>query len=110
MLEKLERAFSGRWEILFVVLFFPLYWFPWLIEGELWLIVVKILFLALPILLFIIGFWFSMVSLITVFFRPHRVRFSATILITWWDGGKAVVTYWGGIFKFCFMAKILNFL
>ena len=105
MLSKLEGYFSGNWKILFYILFFPVAWIPWLFEdGPLWLIVLKILFLFLPVLFIIAGFWFTIISLLTVFFRPKRVQFIATILITWWDGGKAILMYWGGIFRFNFLS------
>jgi len=104
MLLKLENFFSGNWKILFYVLFFPVAWVPWLFEDTLWLVILKVLFLFIPVLFIIVAFWFTIFSFLTVFFRPRRVNFIATILITWWDGGKAILMYWGGIFRFVFLS------
>ena len=104
MLSKLEHYATGNWKILFIILFFPVAWIPWLFEGAIYEIIVKVLFLLLPVLFIIGGFWCSLLCLSTVIFRPNRVTFIGTILISWWDGGKAIFLYWGGIFRFLFLS------
>lgn len=105
MLRKLENYFTGNWKLLFYILFFPVTWIPWLIDSpNIGISALKILFLLFPIILIITAFWCTIASLITVMFRPARVEFIATLLITWWDGGKAILMYWGGVFKFILLS------
>ncbi|MCH8957546.1 hypothetical protein IIA28_19870 [candidate division KSB1 bacterium] len=35
-------------------------------------------------------------------FRPNRQAFVTELFITWWDLGKSIAAFWGGIFKFVF--------
>lgn len=99
---------SGFIKIVLSVLFFPLFFqetflkFAW---GELdppLLMLTKRLFLLLPVLAIILGCWVSMACLITIIFRQNRQHFIIALLVTWWDMGKAMVAFWGGVFKFVF--------
>jgi hypothetical protein len=101
-MEAIEQAFPENLRFLFPVLFFPIKLMPWLVEGELHLVCLKVTFLFLPILLLLASFWCSLVGLGTVVFRGEKAKFTATILITWWDGGRSVFQYWAGIFRFIF--------
>lgn len=103
MLNRLESYFPGSWIILFFLVIMPLKMVPWVFEGDLWLVIIKVIFLFLPILLILVGFYCSVVSFLTFFFRANRIDFIATVLITWWDAGKAILTFWGGFFKFLFL-------
>lgn len=99
---------SGFIKIVLSVLFFPLFFqeaflnFAW---GELdspLLMLVKRLFLLLPVLAIILGCWVTIACVITIIFRQNRQHFIIALFVTWWDLGKAVVTFWGGVFKFIF--------
>ncbi len=104
MLESFIQLFPKDWRLLAQVVFFPIAWFLWTFEGEGWELVGKILFLTLPFLFICVGVICTLISLVTIVFRPNRTYFIATVLITWWDGGKSILLYWAGIFKFLFLA------
>ena len=74
--------------------------FAWGGDGAFWVTVAGRLFLLLPALAFIGACWLTIPSLLTVIVRSHRREFITSLFITWWDFGKAVVSFWGGIFKF----------
>lgn len=99
---------SGFIKIVLSALFFPLFFqeaflnFAW---GELdppLLMLAKRLFLILPVLAIILGCWITIACLITIIFRQNRQHFIIALFVTWWDMGKAVVAFWGGVFKFVF--------
>lgn len=60
----------------------------------------KRLFLMLPILGIIGSYWVSIFGVASLVVRSHRQKFVKTMLVTWWDMGRAIVNFWGGIFKF----------
>jgi len=76
--------------------------FAWGVGDETGLMLAKRFFLLLPALAIILGCWLSVASIISVIFRHNRREFVLTIFITWWDLGKSIVSFWGGIFKFLF--------
>jgi hypothetical protein len=67
-----------------------------------WLMIIKRLFMLLPVLAFILACWITIACLLTVIFRQNRREFITALIITWWDLGKSIVSFWGGIFKFLF--------
>lgn len=74
--------------------------FAWGAEDELWLLIAKRLFLILPVFAIIAGCWLTIPAAISVVFRHKRSGFITALFVTWWDLGKAIVSFWGGIFKF----------
>lgn len=74
--------------------------FAWGADGNFWMMVAKRLFLLLPSFAFIGACWLTIPSLLTVIVRANRKEFVTSLFVTWWDLGKAVVSFWGGIFKF----------
>lgn len=93
------------WVLLFPTVFQGgLLEFVWGAGDNFWLMVVKRLFLLLPALAAIGACWVSIPSLVTVLFRSNRKEFITTMFLTWWDLGKSIVSYWGGIFKFLVQA------
>ena len=88
------------------VLLFPTFFqdafiaFAWGEGDEFWIMVAKRLFLLLPILAIIAGCWLTIPSVLTVIFRHKRREYITALVITWWDLGKSIVSFWGGIFKF----------
>ncbi len=97
---------SGMVKIVLSVLLFPLFFqesfisFVWGTEDQLWLLLGKRLFLLLPVFAILLGCWVSIASLTTVLIRQKRIEFLTLLLVTWWDLGKSIVYFWGGIVKF----------
>ncbi len=97
---------SGIWKAVLSVLFFPLLFqndfinFAWGAADQFWVMAGKRIFILLPLLAFILGCWVSIACLLTVLIRQNRREFLTSLLITWWDLGKSVVYFWGGILKF----------
>lgn len=74
--------------------------FAWGAHDPVLMMVGKRLFLLLPALAFIVGCWITIPALLTAIFRHDRRNFIMMLFITWWDLGKAIVSFWGGIFRF----------
>lgn len=88
------------------ILFFPALFqkefllFAWGLGDTTGILIAKRLFLLLPVLAFIIGCWISAAGLLTVIIRQKRREFIMSLIITWWDLGKSIVAFWGGIAVF----------
>ncbi len=99
---------SGFTKFLLYLLLFPALFqgavieFTWAAGDPNSLMILKRLFLLLPALAFILGCWVTIPTLITAIFRHNRRSFVITLFITWWDLGKAIVSFWGGIVRFLF--------
>jgi hypothetical protein len=99
---------DGVVKIILSILFFPMFFqsmfinFSWGATDPLGLMLLKRLFLLLPVLAIIVACWLSMASILTVLFRQNRTKFVTALFITWWDMGKSIASFWGGIFKFIF--------
>jgi hypothetical protein len=106
---------SGFTKYLLYILLFPALFqgafieFSWAAGDPILLMAAKRLFLLLPTLAFILGCWITVPALLTAIFRHNRRSFIITLFITWWDLGKAVVSFWGGIFRFLFYLVIALF-
>ncbi len=105
-------------EFLRSVLLFPTYFqeafisFAWSTGNPVWILLGKRLFLLLPVLTIILGCWISVASFLTVIFRQNRKEFVLSLFVTWWDLGKAIVSFWGGIIHFTafFAVTVLGFI
>jgi hypothetical protein len=99
---------SGFTKFLLYLLLFPALFqaavieFTWAAGDPASLMVAKRLFLLLPALAFILGCWITIPTLLTAIFRHNRRSFVIMLFITWWDLGKAIVSFWGGIIRFLF--------
>lgn len=97
---------SAFWKAVLSALFFPLLFqnaflnFAWGATEQFWVMAAKRIFVLLPVLAIILGCWVSIACLLTVLIRQNRREFLTSLLITWWDLGKSVVYFWGGIIKF----------
>ena len=69
---------------------------PWIAAG-------KFLFLLFPLLLWLGIIWCTQLSLYTVPFRSKRINFITTLLLSWWDGARAVWLFWIGLFRLIFV-------
>lgn len=99
---------SGIAKFVLTLLLFPMFFqnafvsFAWGAGDQLWLMIGKRLFLLLPVFAIILGCWVTIGCLMTLVFRQDRREFLTVSLITWWDLGKTIVSFWGGVFKFIF--------
>ncbi len=101
----LEQS-SGITQVLLSILFFPTYFqnefitFAWGAQDPFWLMALKRIFLLLPVFAFLLGCWASMASLLTIVVRHKRTEFTTAIMVTWWDLGRAILSFWGGTLRF----------
>ena len=109
---------SGIVKFILSVLLFPMFFqdafisFAWGASDSFWFMVGKRFLLLLPVSAIILGCWISIACLLTVLVRNNRQQFIISLLVTWWDLGKSIVSFWGGIFKFAFnlLASLAGFL
>jgi hypothetical protein len=64
-----------------------------------WIAALKFLFLLFPLLLWLGIIWCTQLSIYTVPFRSNRIKFVTTLLLSWWDGARAVWLFWIGLFR-----------
>jgi len=100
-------------EILYRVLLLPLCHsaidFTWGAEDIAWLTVLKRGFLLLPIFAIILGYWGTVLSLPTLIVRNKRQEFFNALLVTWWDLGRSIFMFWGGVFRFLLTLSVAIF-
>ena len=109
---------SGIVKYIISILLFPMFFqdafivFAWGASDPFWLMLAKRMFLLLPVFAIILGCWVTIACLLTVIIRQNRRDFIMAMFVTWWDLGKSVVSFWGGIFKFIFIlfAALLGFI
>ena len=97
-----------RWQDVIELLLAPIAWVPrlqetliafFLNEASPWVTGAKYVFLLFPALLGVAAVWITLLSLYTLPFRAHRVRFVAMMLLAWWDAARAVTLYWVGVVR-----------
>ncbi len=106
-MDSIAQLLPEKLRIVYHILFFPIAWLLWTIRGgeeSLVITIIKVALLTLPVLFICVGVFCTVLSLVTSIFRPNRSYFVATILITWWDGGKAILMFWAGLIKFIFLS------
>src|SRR3989304_514568 len=97
---------NGIVKIVLSILFFPMFFqtafitFAWGADDPMWIMIGRRMFVLLPVMAIILGPWPSIACLLPVFIRQKRREFIMALFITWWDLGKAIVYFWGGIFRF----------
>src|SRR6266704_1474519 len=113
MLNSTVTADSDLWQSVFRMLLAPITWIAgmqkWLLNFFLssssdWTALGKIVFLLLPVLLFVAAVWCTQLSLYTVLFRSARVKFAGMVVLSWWDAARAVWFYWIGLFRLVVVA------
>src|SRR5256712_1356117 len=113
MLNSTVTADSDLWQSVFRMLLAPITWIAgmqkWLLNFFLssssdWTALGKIVFLLLPVLLFVAAIWCTQLSLYTVLFRSARVKFAGMVVLSWWDAARAVWFYWIGLFRLVVVA------
>jgi len=99
---------SNQFQEILRVLLMPIAWiFPmqraildfFLHSSSPWIAAGKFLFLLFPLLLWLGIIWCTQLSLYTVPFRSKRINFITTLLLSWWDGARAVWLFWTGLFR-----------
>ena len=99
---------NGIVKVALSILFFPLFFqstfltFAWGANDQFWISMGKRLFILLPVLAVILGCWVTIACILTVLMRQRRVAFLTVLLVTWWDLGKSIIYFWGGIIRFFF--------
>ncbi len=63
-------------------------------------VMAKWFFLLLPVMAMIWAYWVTMIGVISLVVRPERRAFMTQVMMTWWDLGHSVLSYWSGIIKF----------
>lgn len=108
----LNTAWQGLLSVLFLPFLNTAVSFAWGAGDEHWICWAKRLLLLLPVLAIILAYWTTIVGLLTTPFRSDRKAFIAAILVTWWELGRGIFSFWGGIFKFLLVlvATIFNFM
>jgi hypothetical protein len=113
MLNSVVAADANLWQSVFRMLLAPI---SWIVELQKWFLgfflesssgwaaAAKVIFLLLPVLLFIAAVWCTQLSLYTILFRPARVKFAGMMVLSWWDAARAVWFYWIGLFRLCVVA------
>ncbi|SMF32807.1 hypothetical protein [Pseudobacteriovorax antillogorgiicola] len=102
MLDKLE----GPWKYVGLAVSFPLLFqepflsFAWGAQDPLWLLSIKRGLILLPVLAIVASCWLTIACALTLVFRSERREFAQALFITWWDLGRSIFSYWGGIVKF----------
>jgi hypothetical protein len=74
--------------------------FAWGAGDPVGLLVVKRLFLLMPLGAVTVAYWTSVLSVPTIIVRQKRRNFIGLVLTTWWDLARATFTFWGGVFRF----------
>jgi hypothetical protein len=74
--------------------------FAWGADDPFWLLLVKRMFVLLPLGAAILGYWTSVLSLPTIVVRSRRRTFASLVIVTWWDLARAAFAFWGGTFRF----------
>lgn len=104
-MKEIEALFPDNLKFMYIILFYPLKWVMWIFEGNSsFEITLKVTFLLLPALFILVANFATIISLVTILFRRNKTHYVATVLITWWDGGKSIFLYWVGILKFLFLS------
>jgi hypothetical protein len=99
-------------KIVLSVLFFPVYFqealiaFAWGAGEQTWMMGAKRILLLLPASAVLAGCWATIVGLVTVPVRQKRQEFVTALFVTWWDLGKSILFFWGGVIRFVMTAAV----
>ena len=100
---------NGLLKAVLSALMFPMFFqtvfleFAWGADDPLALMITKRLLLLLPVLALIINSWLTVLCAVSVLVRPQRQSFVSQLFLTWWDFGKAIAAFWGGLVRFLFV-------
>jgi hypothetical protein len=109
MTDRLTALVPEPWKSLVEFVLLPLSWIPDMQQSLLsfvltsstgWTAAAYVLFLLLPVLLWVSAVWCTQLSLYTLPFRSGRIDFVKLMLLAWWDAALAVWMYWVGLGRF----------
>ncbi len=108
MFESLQAFVPTEWQGAFNLLTAPIAWIPDWHAGLVnfaWYgstlseMLLKRVFLLLPILVVLVAAWTTMVSLYTLPFRSGRAGFMTATLMSYWDSARSIWLYWAGFLR-----------
>jgi hypothetical protein len=73
--------------------------FAWGAGDDPWLMIGKRVLVLLPACAVLVACWATVLSTVTIPIRSARHEFVTALFVTWWDLGKSVVSFWGGLFR-----------
>lgn len=87
--------------------------FPTLYQAELWRFIyspesqpvytyLKRLILLLPGASAIVVSWLLVVGIVSLIFRPKKIKFISQMVVALWDFGRSILLYWLGLLQFVF--------
>jgi hypothetical protein len=76
--------------------------FAWGANDPTAIAVAKRVFLLLPVLSLILGYWVTVVSALSLIIRAEREAYVRALFATWWELGRAIFTFWGGFLRLAF--------
>jgi hypothetical protein len=83
--------------------------FTWGAAPQPWITALKRGFLILPLMAIVLGYWVTLLGLPTLIVRNKRRNFFNSLLVTWWDLGRSIFMFWGGVFKFALVLSVAVF-
>ena len=73
--------------------------FAWGAGDTAWLMAAKRVLILLPACAILVACWATALSAVSIPVRSARHEFITALFVTWWDLGKSIVSYWGGLFR-----------
>ena len=101
MLENIETP----WKYIVATLIFPVFFqtelwdLAWGTGDDMIVAVFKRIFLLLPSLAIIFSCWVTVGCIISIIVRAQRREFVSALFLTWWDVGRSIFFFWGGILQ-----------
>ncbi len=98
--------FDGPTRTILAILFFPLFFqeavfsFVWGSEDILSIALAKRFLLLLPAGAIVAACWLTIPCLLTIVIRHQRRQFITALLVTWYDLGRAIFSFWAGVIRF----------
>jgi hypothetical protein len=102
MFENLETP----WKYVAMALVFPLFFqtdvfqFVWGAQDPMSIALAKRILLLFPAAAIIFCCWVSVPNILSIIVRQNRREFISAFFLTWWDLGRAIFHFWGGIIRF----------
>jgi len=102
MLENLESP----WKYIIAALIFPVFFqvdlfqFVWGAQDPTAVALAKRILLLWPACAVIFCSWISVANILSIVIRQNRQEFISAFFLTWWDLGRSIFYFWGGIVRF----------
>jgi hypothetical protein len=108
MFESIQSYLPAEWRRTVEFLGAPLWWLPewqatifgFTLSGQSATeVVLKAVFLLVPLCVVVAGMWTTMLSLYTLPFRSERGRYVSVLTMTWWDAARSIWFAWAGVVR-----------